>query len=315
MLDEQLLLQPSPALRESRSARFSCSTARCCAGYATPRRLHRGTLRHPGLVLIAAAVLAAAGVGAAAVVTADLDTRGTSRATPTSSARRPRPRATTAVPVEATAPTSTSAAPTVQRAPRSRHALVHAPAKPVRRIAAPPAVPTTRSAVTATTPVLTKRVHTHVAPTAHAPPRRPPRCAAPRRLRRHRRSFRTLSTARSAIDGTIWYQIQAGDGWSLSQHDGRLEYSFPAGTTPGGSYGVYGGHVGTLCKFPGDFDARVDYTLAGWPAANNTAVTLWAFFAPNNDGYQVWRQSSVQGGEQYGSYMAAMAAARSRSVT
>jgi len=58
------------------------------------------------------------------------------------------------------------------------------------------------------------------------------------------------------IDGTIWYQIREGSGWDFTEQDGHLEFSFGPGTTPGPN-GNDGGHVGTLCKFPGDFDARV----------------------------------------------------------
>jgi hypothetical protein len=104
------------------------------------------------------------------------------------------------------------------------------------------------------------------------------------------------------IDGTIWYQIREGTGWDFSQYDGHLEFAFAPGTTPGPPYGNYGGHLGTLCKFPGDFDARVDYALLTWPESNGTIVMLGAFFTPGNLGWQVSRRSSPQGGEQYASY-------------
>jgi hypothetical protein len=103
------------------------------------------------------------------------------------------------------------------------------------------------------------------------------------------------------IDGTIWYQIHQGSGWSLSERSGRLEFAFPVGTAPGGQYDNYGGHVGTLCKFPGDFDARVDFTLVQWPPTNGMSVDFWTFFEPNNYGWAgAWRSSSTQWGEQYG---------------
>ena len=110
----------------------------------------------------------------------------------------------------------------------------------------------------------------------------------------HKPRIVTISDAfgRNQIDGTIWYQIYQGSGWTLSEHDGHLEFAFPAGATPGGQYDVYGGHVGTVCEFPGDFDARVDYTLPEWPTANGIIVSLWMFFKPNNLGWEAMRQSS-----------------------
>ena len=301
MLDEELGLEPSPALRDLERAillhdgSLLATPAPAAAPSAAPLRHHR--------LLIAAAVLAAAGVGAAAVVTVDLDKRGSSRATPTSRALRPRPSAEPPVPVEATTATSTPAAPTVHRAPPRRHLSVHAPAKRERRVAAPPSVPTTTVAMTPTTPVVAKPVRTHLAPKARVPVTTTTPVRSPAKTPPPPPKLISDTFDGPFIDGTIWYQIHFGDGWSISQHDGRLEFSFPPGTTSGPPYGVYGGHVGTQCKFPGDFDARVDYSLPAWPAANDTAVTLWAFFAPNNDGYQVWRRSSVQWGEQYGSFM------------
>jgi hypothetical protein len=102
------------------------------------------------------------------------------------------------------------------------------------------------------------------------------------------------------IDGTIWYQIHQGTGWPpLAQNNGRLELVFPPGTAPGPPWNNYGGHVGTRCQFPGDFDARVDYSLIQWPAANGIVVWLRAFFEPNNYGWAgTFRQNSPWG-EQY----------------
>jgi DNA-binding SARP family transcriptional activator len=103
------------------------------------------------------------------------------------------------------------------------------------------------------------------------------------------------------IDATIWYQIHQGSGWKLSQHDGHLEFAFPPGTAPGGQWDNYGGHVGTLCKFPHDFDARVDFALVQWPTTNYVLASLWAF--GDNLGWETFRDSSPQWGERYGAYL------------
>jgi DNA-binding SARP family transcriptional activator len=119
------------------------------------------------------------------------------------------------------------------------------------------------------------------------------------------------------IDPTIWYQSPyQGSGWALSEHEGHLEFMFPPGTAPGvnsgGQWDNYGGHVGTKCIFPGDFDARVDFTLVEWPAANSIVVNLWTFFKPratemhgssSAEGWDATRSSSTQWGEQYGAYL------------
>src|SRR4029077_8715062 len=106
--------------------------------------------------------------------------------------------------------------------------------------------------------------------------------------------------AGTQIDPTIWYQIATGTGWTLSQRDGYVEYVFGADAVPGGQYAQIGGRLGSQCKFPGDFDARVDFALPQWPSHNGVVVNLWAFFS--NVGYAAWRQSSSQGGELFGSY-------------
>jgi hypothetical protein len=77
----------------------------------------------------------------------------------------------------------------------------------------------------------------------------------------------------------------------MDEHDGHLELSFQPGTTSDPRDGVYGGHVGTLCKFPRDFDARVDYSLAAWPAGNRMSVLMWAFLGPRPIPWSVSRSS------------------------
>ena len=63
----------------------------------------------------------------------------------------------------------------------------------------------------------------------------------------------------------------------MNEHDGHLEFTFPPTSTPGGTYDNFGGHVGTLCKFPGDFDAQVDFHLVEWPASNGLYLGLTSF--------------------------------------
>jgi hypothetical protein len=109
----------------------------------------------------------------------------------------------------------------------------------------------------------------------------------------------------AAINPAVWDQFKNGDGWTLAQRGGQLEFNFLPGTIPGGATNTYGGELATHCKFSGDFDARVSYDLAAWPPANGVTVSLWAFFAPvfapSDYAWRAWRWSTAQA-EQYGSY-------------
>src|SRR5439155_10469951 len=69
---------------------------------------------------------------------------------------------------------------------------------------------------------------------------------------------------------------------------------------PSGPYDQIDVHVGTQCSFPDDFDARVDYKLVEWPAADNIYVGLTAIYANAS----VMRQSSSQMGDGYRSWVA-----------
>lgn len=314
VLAEELGLDPSPALRELERAilrqdpslGLTPTPAPAEPPAPPPQRSRRRVLPFALLALLAL------GAGAAAAV-ALVRSNG--------STVRPRAQA----PVGRTGSTATSS-------PRSHRPVV--PARRVRKRARQPTTlrPTNRKptharttsappkAATATREAATQPVAVH--PTAAAPV---PKTAAPKPPSRKKPTAQqppattnkrvtpkpppprivTISDDFSGnqIDGTIWYQIYQGTGWQLSQQNGHLEFTFPPGTTPGGQWNIYGGHVGTLCKFPGDFDARVDYTLVQWPASNWIDVSLWSFFQPNNEGWEAVRQSSPQSGEQYSGYI------------
>jgi DNA-binding SARP family transcriptional activator len=111
------------------------------------------------------------------------------------------------------------------------------------------------------------------------------------------------SFSSDAFNGAIWSVTREGTGSDVGQSNGRLVWNFPSSATPGGAYNDVGGLYGTQCRFPGDFDARVDYTLVQWPAGNGVTTVLWAFFGPKNYGTLVTRSSSPQSGEQYTSYL------------
>jgi DNA-binding SARP family transcriptional activator len=291
MLDEELGLEPSPALRELERAILRQDPAIDApepgAGLvasepdveALPRR-RRGVSIAVGL-----AAVAALGIGAAAAVATLLhDERSHAAAPGTSVVYVERNIATTA--------STTHPADTRTVRPAS-HSFVHPRTVPRGKAGTTAPATTTHSATT----VASATVH-------HAASKTTP-VKTTQRKTAHKPRIVTISDAfdGNQIDGTIWYQIYQGSGWTLSQHDGRLEFAFPAGTTPGGQWDNYGVHVGTLCEFPGDFDARVDFSLPQWPAGNDVLASLWIFFKPNNVGWETFRQSSAQWGERYGGYV------------
>jgi DNA-binding SARP family transcriptional activator len=104
-----------------------------------------------------------------------------------------------------------------------------------------------------------------------------------------------------AIDPAVWYQVRSGTNWDMREHAGRLEFSFSPRSRPGGLYHQFGGQVGTICAFPGDFDARVAFALTKWPAWNGLYVSLTAFLGPENASYSAGRTAQIGGGEQYSS--------------
>jgi DNA-binding SARP family transcriptional activator len=101
------------------------------------------------------------------------------------------------------------------------------------------------------------------------------------------------------MDWTIWHQITSGTGISIGQPGDRLEIDLQPDGEPGGTWNTLSAHYGTQCRFPADFDARVDYTLLDWPTGSGVFVELDAFFGNAN----VARQSTAQWGENYSSWV------------
>jgi hypothetical protein len=295
ILDEELGLEPSPALRELERAilRHDPALARVSPPPAEspPSRDPRTRSKAP-LVLAALVLLGSAAASAVALMNGG----ETKDAVPVQTVRVVTERVVTQAVTQPAQPVQTTA----------KHHVRPRTGIPVKRVAVVQSGLSPRPATVSTTtstppaqqrkrPVIPVAATTAKTTTQQTPARTPTKPAA---------KPVTISDSFNGdqIDSTIWYQSREGTGWSLSQHDGRLEFTFPPGTTPGPPYGNYGGHVGTLCKLPGDFDARVDYRLVDWPPGNGMLAILWSFFLPANAGWQSARSSSAQWGEQYGSY-------------
>jgi hypothetical protein len=125
------------------------------------------------------------------------------------------------------------------------------------------------------------------------PPPAPPPAAHPYRI--------SDDFSGATIDPTVWHTITFGTGVTIGQTGGQLQIEFQADGQPGGQYNTLSAHYGTQCHFPGDFDARVEYTLLDWPQSSGVFVYLDAFFG--NAG--VGRRSAAQSGEIYSSWVQA----------
>jgi DNA-binding SARP family transcriptional activator len=102
------------------------------------------------------------------------------------------------------------------------------------------------------------------------------------------------------LNATIWHQTVTGTGIDLVERNGRLEIEFAPDGVPGGEFNVLGAHYGTTCRFPADFDVRVDYELLDWPAANGVYVAINAWFSQPPQ-LAIVRQSQTWG-EEYASF-------------
>jgi DNA-binding SARP family transcriptional activator len=296
VLTEELGLEPSPALRDLEKAILRQDPAIAAAPPERPAvaapvgRSPRFGLLSLLLLMLALAVLAG-GVGAGVLLVF-----GKSHDDEVAAAQAPQA-------TEPTAPAGSFdggaqlAAPSTTRA--DHHLSAHRSS--VRTTTRASTKRAAERTTDATAPPVKARVSRVVQPPPPPPPPGPP--PAPPKPTHPRVVTISDKFADDLIDGRIWYRIYQGTGWTVSQTGGRLRWEFPPGTAPGGTWNNYGGHLGTRCLFPGDFDARVEYTLVDWPTANGVFVSLWTFFKPDNEGWESWRASSTEYGEQYGSFL------------
>jgi hypothetical protein len=102
------------------------------------------------------------------------------------------------------------------------------------------------------------------------------------------------------VDQRNWYTFVTGTSSTIGERSGRLELTIGAGAVAGGQYNLMSAQAGTKCRFPGDFDARVEYELLRWPAANGVRVELDAFL--RDSGVNVGRVSDGSS-EGYSSWL------------
>jgi DNA-binding SARP family transcriptional activator len=104
------------------------------------------------------------------------------------------------------------------------------------------------------------------------------------------------------LDALIWGLWDSGTGASAAQQNGQLVFSIAADVTFESQFHGVGVNVGTKCKFPGDFDARVDFALPHWPAGNGASVSLAAYEADPVD--LISRTTTSQWGDIYNTFPA-----------
>jgi hypothetical protein len=108
----------------------------------------------------------------------------------------------------------------------------------------------------------------------------------------------------ATIDPLTWTVWTNGTGATSQSSNGQLVFTIAANAQVETQYDTVGANDGTQCKFPGDFDARVDYTLLDWPAGNGAALSLTAFqrgpvdwiaratWTPQGDYYNAWPEAA-----------------------
>jgi len=298
MLNDELGLEPGPALRELEQAilRQDPGLVRAAATSPAPSPpVAQAARRRVALVAAGLVTLGLVAVAAAVAWTDDgtkqvmstLTVRTRAAPTVTNRAVQPaRRKQVHAQPrlvrhtIAAKTRTTRVTVPVVQSAPASSTTTLTAgkpPAAP-RQAAAAPKKPV------ATTPTTTATTTT---------PKAKPKPPAPKTV--------TISDAfhGDVIDPSIWHQVVSDANVTLAQQNDSLVVTVGADAVRAGAYNQIDGHVGTQCSFPGDFDARVDFALLEWPPAANILVGLNAIYIGSFAG----RQNGSQSGDSYSGWV------------
>jgi len=302
MLADELGLEPSPALRDLERAILEHDPAldppvkaarRARATTAVPPPAGRRT---PRVVLAALALLALGAAGATAAVLLSRSPAVVSAAATT--AVRTTSLTTTTQHVAThhgtTRPVTTTRGTTTAPATRPRVTTSATTA----RIATTPAASTRAVTVTTTHPAVTVAHATTEARTT-APRTTAPATTAPKKTTteapKPKQELKRIADDFSApeVDAATWRVFTDGTGASVAEQGGQLSVTIGADGQAGGPDTAVGGRVATVCTFPDDFDARVDFTLFTWPPADNVRAGLSALFA---DGF-VGRRTTADGEE------------------
>lgn len=277
MLDDELGLEPSPALRELEGAvlRHDPSLRR------PPKRAAPVGRRRSRIAVVAAVTGFLAALAAIQLVEGD-DPQRVAAAAPQ--------------PHRLTTPTSTSTTRVIIRelvrpAPPPPKTTVRHPAPPPAADPAPPPAPPPPPPPPPR-PQPQPQPPSKPKPKAQPQPRPQPQPAPPQvRI--------TDNFDDGVLDRAVWVRT-ASSGVTVEERNQRLEMTIAPDALAEGDYKLISGTYGTHCRFLGDFDARVEFELLEWPEANGTIVQLAAWFQSFNAG--VVRQSQLWT-EEYGSWL------------
>ena len=279
VLVEELGIEPSPELRELERAILRQDPS--LASTAPPQgpndtKPAYSRWRWPRSPLVAAAVLLFAVAGAAAI------TRGGGGDASPDSAVTPPAAAAASRSVSApstrqkprrSSPADSTSAPKVKRATAAPDAQSES-APAVRRIRVPeqPARGRPTAQQTSTPPKRTVTTRPKPNPT-------PPPTPVPKEYWWLADDFEN-----PAFDFARWHLASHGTGVAVAERNGRLEFSVGPDVVTEPNYGV-DQHYGTTCGLTDDFDARIEFKLLAWPAANGVYVTLGVYFAPPQESF------------------------------
>jgi DNA-binding SARP family transcriptional activator len=293
MLDEELGLEPSPALRELERAILtqdeSLAAAATVADESAPApvalvEVRRGP-RWGRIALIAACVLL---LLAAASVAAVLATRTTSSAT--------KPPVLVKSPVVALAVQPTQKAPKTRRSHKTvaavRHivpAVHHAAAAKSHRAVGPAKHQQVTKKVTTTTTTTTTS-----SKAAATPKPKPPATTTTATTTPPAQSTLTDDFSESTPNTKLWNVTGDGSGYSWALQNGKLVFTIPSDAQMGGQYNMVGPGWATQCRFDGNFDERIDYQLLDWPAGSGAHVQInaWVFPTSNSSAGRMTNQYS-----------------------
>jgi DNA-binding SARP family transcriptional activator len=251
VLTEELGLEPSPALKEleqailrqdpSLEANVSpTETEPAVAATESKRR------RLPPVALLALLALGLAGTATAiALVRPE---KGTSSGTATEAIYETRPTTVT--------DSATDTLPATNQ--QKTTANMHTTASPGRTNSSTSVTSTKPTSTTRTTTTVAQKVQKHKKATA-----KPVTLAD---------DFRDPS-----LNPLIWTTWAQGTGSSYAQSNNQGLFSMAGDATFEPQFHSAGMNIGTKCKFPGDFDARVNFSLLQWPAGNGAAISLVAY--------------------------------------
>jgi DNA-binding SARP family transcriptional activator len=287
MLDEELGLEPSPALRELERAILtqdeSLAAAATVADEQAPVALAEAARRGPRwgrIALIAAGVVLLLALAAAAAVFATF----TASSVTTSHAAVNQP----AVAVAAAHPAQKVRK--VHKVHKTVALVKHAVAAKPHRVVTPAVAPTTHQQTTK--PVTT--TSSHPAPTLKPKSKPPVTTTTTTTTTAPAQSTLTDDFSESTPNTKLWNVTGDGSGYTWTLQNGKLVFTIPPDAQTGGNYNMVGPGWATQCRFDGNFDERIDYQLLDWPSASGAHVQInaWVFPTSNSSAGRMTNQFS-----------------------